>query len=429
MEVVDFSTILPDFQDGKTYVFNPSVAHWKENLYLCVYRVFTRALKAPKELDRTKDKNHPWLDTKQAYKSRWNPGWGGELDGRDCTGCVVLKIEGGKISLVKDMNGPSDQNNYRYKNKLVEKRDKGYSSYTEKVRCFRGVDARLLRYTQSKETQNLFVISFNAFVVGGAVIRASFLEIRPETSDPDEIQEIFMHDTSDFCEKISQPMEKNWSFWERKDSLMFSYNISPVHEVVSAIADPKRKIISCVPKKIFDSVDYFGLLEKCYNAGLDEEILFISLTTPAIPRRHRSGRHIGVGHLKVKWNEHAKFHSGSPLGNFYKENLDKFAHHPIYDYFMFIYEFNTETFELTNISDFFIPRPNSSTDVLLSFPSGLEYDQEDNLMIFYGDGDSFCKMLFIKDADKVLEKMLKFPVIENRIDACSLLPGPNFLLI
>lgn len=404
MQVVDFSDTLPDFKDGKTFVFNPSVAHWKDDLYLCVYRVFSRGFKPYRETqkpkDRRFDKNHPWF-----VNAPWDYEYGNQSGGRDDLGCAILKIRDGDISLVQNLS-----------NRIFEGANKFFT--------FPSVtDPRLLHYRD-----DLFIISYNVTYTDGKVpIRAGFLELTTFEGAPS----VVIHEAQDFCKAISQKIEKNWSFWKQNDgSLFFSYNISPVHEIVATKLDMKRKRIECLSNKILDTNDYFGLLEKCYNSGFEHKSLFISVTTPAVQRKDKSHRYLGVGHLKFRWSRHADLRPGSPLDIFYKENFEIYKnHHPYYDYFMFIYEFDSTTFELTNISDFFIPKPDQETGVLLAFPSGIEYDQNSNLMIFYGDGDSFCKMLLIKDPEDTLNRMLKFPIVEDRIDACSLLPGPNFYLL
>lgn len=64
----DVSKIL-DFTDklnekDNTYCFNPSIAHWKDDLYLVCYRRFVRFPKSEKDdvnLENENKKNHPWL--------------------------------------------------------------------------------------------------------------------------------------------------------------------------------------------------------------------------------------------------------------------------------------------------------------------------------------------------------------------------------
>ena len=65
-------------EDDNVYCFNPSVAHWHDNYYLCTYRRFTRGISS-----RIKEANHPFLS---------EPWWKtGEL-GFDNTALCILRI-------------------------------------------------------------------------------------------------------------------------------------------------------------------------------------------------------------------------------------------------------------------------------------------------------------------------------------------------
>ena len=50
----------------------------------------------------------------------------------------------------------------------------------------------------------------------------------------------------------------------------------------------------------------------------------------------------------------------------------------------------------------FLPK---HTEYILAFPAGLSYDSNNNMMISYGDHDSFCKLLVIRNdfIDKILK--------------------------
>lgn len=70
---------------------------------------------------------------------------------------------------------------------------------------------------------------------------------------------------------------------------------------------------------------------------------------------------------------------------------------------MFIYEFDPENGKITRISDMFIPE---NSEYLLVFPTGLIY-VGDELWIFYGDHDSSCKIMTIKQ--DIVSRLLKAP--------------------
>jgi hypothetical protein len=181
---------------------------------------------------------------------------------------------------------------------------------------------------------------------------------------------------------------------------------------------------------------YFGLLEESYgyNPASRKPYLAISLTTPAIPRRSATRRYIGVGHVKFDHNDVGKgIFRGKPLETFYNNHrLMVLKHHPILDYFMFIYEFDPENAEITKISDFFIPE---KTNWILAFPSGIEYISRDPshpdldpVAIFYGDHDSGCRMVVLEP--ERLDSLLHIPVFNvDAIDVVSILPGPGFYFL
>jgi len=70
-QIIDFSHLLQ--VDKKYTVFNPCITHYKDNLYLCCYRVWSRYIDDKDYIEVTKNiyanPNHPW-------RSRW----GGNLD-------------------------------------------------------------------------------------------------------------------------------------------------------------------------------------------------------------------------------------------------------------------------------------------------------------------------------------------------------------
>ena len=76
--------------------------------------------------------------------------------------------------------------------------------------------------------------------------------------------------------------------------------------------------------------------------------------------------------------------------------------------------------------EFTIPSFLNIVNYLLSFPSGLEYNEDGTkIMILYGDHDAQCKVL-IFDVD-VFDDMLIHPVLDGtKIDGCTLWPGPKF---
>lgn len=378
--IVDFTKIFPEDYHSN-YNFNPAVAHWKDDLYLCAYRNFSRGVESTKSHDKipiVDDPNHPWLGG--AGSATW---WGGE-NRRDQTGFLIMSIKDEKIERVKALNDG--------KSLIYTEEDENFSFNTHYLE---GVDARLLHIEGSS-----FLLSFNKYERDRKKGKGSGFSIYACVLKITKDMKLKIYPPTVTCEEISSKNEKNWSFWMTShNKFRFSYNLAPYHVMYGAKID-KKGIVHCDTRVLAESIGYFGILEKRYNDnfGID---FHVSLTTPAIPRKN-SNSYIGVGHVKYQWQKvNDKFRN--PLSSFQREHGFEYSHHPIFDYFMFIYEFNPTTGNIISLSDMFIPE---DTMYLLAFPSGITYlNDSDNIAVFYGDHDSFSKMIVF--SDKVLSKLLK----------------------
>ena len=88
-KTIDFTNLTFESDPG-VHCFNPSIAHWKGNLFLCCYRAFVRypnQQKSTKLLDPEVNPNHPWLGGDQSV-TWWNTVLGG-----DGTGFCILQID------------------------------------------------------------------------------------------------------------------------------------------------------------------------------------------------------------------------------------------------------------------------------------------------------------------------------------------------
>src|SRR3990167_1904612 len=95
--IYDFTEKLPDYKNSS--IFNPSIAHWKEDLYLVSYRQFKRypdLLQDGKYMsDPYTNPNHPWLGS---YPSKtW---WWKASEGNDTIFFALMKIHK-DVSIVK----------------------------------------------------------------------------------------------------------------------------------------------------------------------------------------------------------------------------------------------------------------------------------------------------------------------------------------
>jgi len=414
MEISKTMNFTPIIEE-KGYTFNPSIARWKENLYLCSYRTFIRY----KNIDDNKYNpiyapNHPWLGGENST-TWWKP-----IDGHDETGFLILSLESGKIKNVKSLND----------GKSIYIHGEYFQPVLTNLKRLKAIDSRLIHIYD-----DFFLLSYNVWVSnylnikngtcenGCFIIAARILKLNNGN--------ILLYKENILCPSISNQTEKNWSFWIYNNNIYFSYGLAPNHSFYIVKTDLFNGDIICSPNPIVEKIGYYGYLENKYKLNGSEKFLFISVTTPAIPKWNDKNRYIGIGHVKYKHDfRFMNLIKTTPLGIFFNRTRN-FKRHPIYDYLMFIYEFDPRDGEIKQITDMFLPE---DTNYILSFPSGIEYAPDGNIIISYGDHDSFCKILKIKRdvLDKLLkpidmkpaEKMNFFPlpkVCINKKDICSLI--------
>lgn len=360
-QIIDFSDEVPELPNS--YNFNPSIAWLKDNFYLVSYRQFVRypELGSVEEYSPTLDPQHPWLGGDRSTT------WWNRLNGEDNTGFFIGQ-------LIEDDTGDDFNFSFvkRLKLPIVCKGDDG-------TKCdlyhLEGVDTRIARLGVNK-----YLISYNVWADGRFKILARTGYIRDS--------KLYLGKENDVCPQISQPTEKNWSFWTYKGDVYFSYGLSPRHTVYKVNIDDDS--VRCVPSVVKESGNYYEALERYYNRVLgDDKYVFVSVTTPAI--QNPEGNYVGVGHIKYKTTV-LRDTPGAREGNIYRfynqtQGLDR---HPVYDYLMFFYEFDPENGRLVSVSDAFIP---SETTYSLSFPSGITMYNGKYVIVTYGDHDSQCKMI------------------------------------
>lgn len=341
-------------------LFNPAVVHWKDDLFLCSYRVFMRYAK----LDTRRfaknpffNPNHPWLGGEKSL-TFWNAPK--QFDGYDVTRIVLIRINGSKIKTLKK-----------------------YGDYP-------GVDTRLF-----KIFENTFVLTGNSnhWVMdenmkikeqdcrGGCMLMyASVLTMHDDHKL--DIGEPFV-----MCPQFSNWMEKNWSMWKSpQGELLVSTWIAPYHEMFHLRIEGDR--ITCPNiQHIRSSKNILGKLTSYYN-----KIVHVSLSTPAL--RKPDGKYLAFGHIKYRYQEVGQLSPDSPLRRFTDLLIArKKVFHPVYVYMMYLYEFSPEPpYNITRISDMFMPESAFS----LVFANNLTYSPEENkYIVSYGDHDNQCWLLYM----------------------------------
>lgn len=402
-KIIDFTSIIHENPD--TYNFNPSIARWKNNLYLCAYRSFHREsqlnLIPEKYEDILKDPNHPWFGGPET------PTWWKQ--GNDWTSFFIMSISEDKLVNVKSLNDSKSLYLSTFENnkQIISKIDEKY---------LKVVDSRLLHLIG-----DYFLFSFNIGVQNDLKIKETSCNTKEgcfligiSLLKLDYKGDLHVYKQNILCPEISNQTEKNWSFWVYNEKIYFSYGLSPFHTVYNTSVDFITGDIICDPRPLQEKLGFFGKLENYYNLAifknLNDKIFYISVTTPAIPKRDDPTKYIGIGHVKYKNKDRIiNLIPKSPLGLFYKQ-ANKIKRHPVYDYLMFIYEFDPKTAEITRTTDMFVP---NDAKYLVTFPSGLEYSPDGNIMISYGDYDSLCKMMFIKF--DIINKLLKPILVEDEL--------------
>jgi len=348
-------------------IFNPAIEHWKDDLFLCAYRVFIRykdmITRGKKVItDPLHNPQHPWLG---------GPGsefyWQSKA-GYDQTRIVLLQIKGGSVKLIREYG------------------------------TIYGVDIRLFKLQDSTfaVTGNMWVQG-NDYKVKGGECNSGCMLMTVRTLTITSKNKIEISQGIVLCPQISGRIEKNWSLW--KDStgdLLMSYGVSPRHEVFHLRV--KGDIVEC-PKitRILGENDFFGRVRLYYN-----NIVHISLSTPAI--RMDSGNYVAFGHLKYKYKDIEKIGKESNLYKFNEILLQKSKFfHPIFVYLMYIYEFSPESpYDILRSSDMFMQESKFS----LVFATDLTYSPPDNkYIVSYGDHDTECWLLAMseKEIDQALQ--------------------------
>lgn len=396
-EIIEIDKLLGDID---TFTFNPSISFWKDDMYLCSYRSFKRynnINSINREADPTMEPNHPWLGSNNSST------WWKTVSGLDATGFATLRLVDNEFKTV-----------YNYKNvELYNKNGNINTNYSKLL----GVDARVLHLKG-----DFFVVSYNKYFRDPSRIKDTTCEngcfavaTRLLKLEKDKI--IFFGENI-MCPQISNTTEKNWSFWTYRGNIFFSYSLVPKHIFYKVDLNLSDGSMQCTNNLIREQIiengqlieiqepaaygksTYYDKLEKIYNILTKDKFLNISLSAPSIKKRN-SENYISVGHAKYLNSEkYINLVQTTPLGMFYNKNKF-FNRHPIYDYLMFLYEFNPYDGKIIKVSDMFLP---ADSTYVLAFPAGISYDANDNLIISYGDHDTKAKICII--GNYFVEKML-----------------------
>lgn len=412
---IDITEVLRDVLPVDSFLFNPSIAHIKDDIYLVSVRSYIHNIKKSLDLEPRLMKNpqHPW---------------GTNWDGTDVTYILPMRITAD----------------------LIEPMGTGEWPITVPVQ-----DMRIFKFMNDKN-HAVFILTFNEryegdkdlLIKGGDscdeycyLINWSYLLVDHKTLDFS-----YLPGQKPMCMNVSNPVEKNWSLWtykhRSKTYLMISYALTPTHAAFSLTLEGVEdcEIVGAstcrmISQRNGDS-NIFDFLEKYYDNQL-----FVSLSTPSYEISKNLYR--SIGHVKVKLNyikKLAKSKERTPLAKFARKytTTNKKHFNPNYIYLMFVYQFKVlkprDKLDLSvDVNSGDIQMSGSDTrynavithatpafvakvadyDYFLNFPSGMVITKEDTI-ISYGDGDASSHLLFIPNRE--LDGLLK-PV--NKLDASN----------
>lgn len=390
---VDISNEIRKHLQVDSFVFNPSIAHLRDDIYLISVRAYVH--------DKTKpmDENPKLLDNPQ------HP-WGTSWDGLDQTLIFLARITD-TFEILEHTDFPI----------IVNVQD---------MRIFRfAVDGSRVSYILT--FNELYQERPDMVIKGGDtcddfcyLIGWAYLVVNTDTLKPS-----YVPGQLPLCPNISNPVDKNWSLWTAgengKIQPVLSYMIAPEHTAFTFQIEKvsRGELVGgskCILKTphLGKNTNFYGRLEKFYDSKL-----IVSLSTPAYPIDDNVYQ--AVGHLKVRINylrDLARKNVNTPLAKFAQKHAvaQNYVHfNPSYMYFMYLYKFVLEPFTEEHVIDYsnkvieisdtrmlatithttkaFII-DSSEYNYYLNFPSGMVVENKDTI-ISYGNGDASSHLLFL----------------------------------
>jgi len=370
------------------YVFNNSLIHYEDNLFIMVYRNI---------IYNINEITHPWKFWNDSYKImlKYNPE-------------IVKKNQHLNVNL--KLFNLNKYRNYLAKDhfvKLFKFKDNTIFNNDEKAIEFDSTGLCILEYINDQfivkyNVNNIFdnnmnqdtrlynfnnniYLTYNSFITINNKLYVKMMKRKIEINLNDNY--IFLYPESELLLIKHHIIEKNCILLENNDVL---YNIN------------KEFIYQNMKTKI---TKYSTILDNINNRYKN---IFISFGTPVL--KFNDNQYISVGHMKIEYknNTTGAFSDNSYLNKFLKNiDLSQIKKHGKYIYFAFIFIFD-HNYDIIYISDFFIPSIDNKDYLpyLLVFPTGLTY-YNDKYYISYGEGDEKCKILELSK-DEILNILKKY---------------------
>jgi hypothetical protein len=316
IDIVDITNKLKTIENE--FVFNPSICHYYDNIFLCSYRSFLN-----------KDNLHPW-------ESNWKT----DLN-NDNTNFVLLIYE---------------NNTFNIKHR-----------FSENILNF--VDCRLIK---SKNINEFYAIVSakltNKIIIGSKDINITKITGNTEFNCADNctLQLLYIIKINNnsliinkpfvLCKNLSSNIEKNWSFWFDNNDMYITYGFGH---------GPNKKWFSVIK----NNIDFINMktknLEYCepVNISLNKNLDFIklenifegihfSLSTPSINSKI-DNYWISLGHIKIN---KTKVYNNECINKFVNFMNDNCKIHNIYYYACFFYKFikDNNKFKIIGVSKLFV---------------------------------------------------------------------------
>jgi polysaccharide pyruvyl transferase WcaK-like protein/predicted GH43/DUF377 family glycosyl hydrolase len=359
------------------YVFNNSIVHWKDNLFIMVYRNIVYNLCNP---------IHPWgfwfkaskMMPENKMKRTSNSYQFNTLCPRKCIHCIRKNYNVNKYRtcLYGETYIPLSQFRNDVNMNLIEFDSTGLCILDDKFNVLYNInnifgdssnqDARIYNF------DGVLYLTYNTFINKDNKVNVAMIKRRINIDN----KCIYLHKEEYLLTMPHRSVEKNCILLPNMNVL---YGIQD--KFVLQINDTRIIYESHILKKL------------CKSFGTKLEM---SLSTPVI----KFGlNYLSLGHAKIDYlnNTHPlllKFYEKYNV-NMYSEQIKR---HGRYIYFMFLYIFDTN-YNIIAISDLFIPTINNNhLPYLLVFPTGLTC-HNNKYTISYGEGDERCKLLILSESE------------------------------
>ena len=345
------------------FIFNPCLEQYKDNIFICAFRVFTRCI--------TQNPNDPWIlgnsksQNDEIVSSFWN------------SNNVSIRSNGSDLTILCLLQIDAIPNGYNIE------QVRGSNIFISKEGV---VDTRLFKNGDS------FIASYNIGVWGDGNFRQNIEISKVIITENNSIE---LHTSMKPCFDINEQRttEKNWSFFKHLGSIYIAQHIDPF--TIYKLENNN----TCV---VYYKYDIFKPYKQVFLTYLDIfNTLHISLTTPI---KKFEDKYYGIGHLKFQLNKSKLLNAiNSDIYNIdiNKKKILDFCtvkssnkhrrKHPTYIYLMFLFGFSFTNGQIDKVemsNPFYFN--NNKTNI--SFPMGLNFNAVQMLMS-YGEGDDACKLV------------------------------------